>query len=68
MRREKLPLKKLIKSGFLNGLFFASTMAAFDYFTNEPFSIKKFLFHGLFFGFFMAIAFRYKYTKDNNQC
>ncbi len=68
MEREKLPLKTIIKTGLLSGLFFAVTMAAFDYFTHEPFSIMKFLFHGLFFGLLMAIAFRYKYTNNNKKC
>lgn len=65
MERERLSLISLVKNGLINGLFFAISMAAFDYFTNEPFSWKKFLFHALFFGFFMAIAFRYKYINNN---
>jgi hypothetical protein len=65
MKREKLPIKTVIKTGLLNGLLFAILMAGFDYFSNEPFSIKKFIFHFICFGFFMAISFRYKYTKEN---
>lgn len=64
MNKEKLPLKNRILTGVLQGLFFACAMAAFDYFNHELFSIKKFLFHGLFFGIAMAIAFRYKVNKE----
>ncbi|NNE32070.1 MAG: hypothetical protein HKN40_06845 [Winogradskyella sp.] len=63
MKRESLPLKDVTKNGVLNGLFFSITMAGYDYFTDEPFSIMKFVFHFISFGFFMAISFRYKYTK-----
>ena len=65
MERERLSLKSLVIKGVINGLLFAIGMAAFDFFTNEPFSWIKFLFHGIFFGLFMAIAFRYKYLKNN---
>lgn len=63
MIREKLPLKSIVMTGLLSGLFFTAAMAAYDYFTDEPFSMSKFLLHALFFGFFMGIAFRYKYMK-----
>ena len=64
MKKEKLPLKTVLLTGILNGFFFAIAMAAFDYFSHEPFSLNKFLFHFGFFGFFMAITFKYKYTRE----
>lgn len=38
-------------------------MAAFDYFSDELFSLQKFIFHGLFFRLFMPLSFRYTYKK-----
>lgn len=67
MKREKQPLRNIIKTGLINGLFFATMMALFDYFNHEPFSLPKFLFHGIGFGFFMALSFRYRYIKDNKK-
>ncbi|WP_179335054.1 hypothetical protein [Winogradskyella costae] len=61
---EKLPLKKRIISGVAIGLFYASLMAGYDYFTDEPFSLPKFLFNAFFFGLVMSYAFRYKITKN----
>lgn len=63
---EKLPLKKRIIGGLISGLCFALIMAAFDYFDNNPFSLPKFLFYALFFGFFMSFAFRHKGTKNKD--
>ncbi|MFC0604389.1 hypothetical protein [Winogradskyella pulchriflava] len=63
MDREPLPLRKIIINGIINGLAFALLMAGYDYFTDEPFSFSKFIFHFVTFGFFMAISFRYKYGK-----
>lgn len=67
MNREKLAFKEIVKIGFGNGLFFAVSMAAFDYFNDDAFSLLKFFFHFVFFGFFMAVSFRYKYTKEKNK-
>lgn len=66
MEREKLPMKTIVITGGINGLLFALFMAGFDYFNGDSFSILKFLFHFMFFGFFMAISFRYKYTKKKD--
>ena len=67
MNRVLLPIKSIIRIGLFNGLFFVVTMATFDYVSNEPLSIPKFLFHAFFFGLAMAIAFRYKYTKKEQN-
>lgn len=64
MKRELLPLKKLVLNGLIFGLFFGTMMAIFDYVNNEPFSIYQFLFYSIAYGFFMSLAFRYKYTKE----
>jgi positive regulator of sigma E activity len=66
MEREKLPLKSIVKIGLGNGFFFAVFMAVFDYFSGDSFSILKFIFHFTLFGFFMALSFRYKYTKKKD--
>ncbi|MBU2929985.1 hypothetical protein [Winogradskyella psychrotolerans] len=61
---EKLPLKKRIISGITSGLLYALLMAGYDYFTDVPFSILKFILHSVFFGLVMSYAFRYKVTKN----
>ena len=66
MDREKLPLKTMTKIGLINGVFFALSMAIFDYFNDDSFSILKFIIHFVIFGFFMALSFRYKYTKNKD--
>ncbi|WP_405572125.1 hypothetical protein [Winogradskyella sp. Asnod2-B02-A] len=63
---EKLPLKKRVIGGIFSGLFFASSLAVFDYFDNHSFSLLKYLFGGLFFGFFMSLSFRHKITKKKD--
>ena len=60
---EKLPLKKRVIGGVISGVFFATGTALFDYYDNHEFSLLKYLFSGLFFGFFMSLAFRQKVTK-----
>lgn len=60
---EKLPLKKRILGGLTFGVIYASLMAGYDYITNVPFSLPKFLFHALVFGFLMSIVFKYKTKK-----
>jgi hypothetical protein len=68
MEREPLPLKKVILTGVLNGLFFALFMAGYyHFFTDDPFSLLMFVFHFTFFGFFMALSFRYKYNKKKEN-
>lgn len=63
MEKEKLPLKTRIITGLVQGLIFAIGMEAFYYFDGDGFSIWRFLFHGSFFGFFMALAFRYRVKR-----
>ena len=63
---EKLPLKKRVVSGIGTGLLYASLMAGLDYFTDQPFSLLKFLFNAFFFGLAMSYAFRYKITKKKD--
>jgi hypothetical protein len=65
VKKEKLSVFTQIKIGIFSGLFFASIMAGFSYLNNESFSVNEFLFYFVCFGFFMAISFRYKYTKEN---
>ncbi|MDH7912581.1 hypothetical protein [Winogradskyella sp. SYSU M77433] len=67
MEREKLPLNILIRNGILFGVFFAVIMALFDFFNHKPFSVKQFIFYAISYGFFMSLAFRYKYTKKKED-
>lgn len=60
---EKLSIKKRILIGVFSGLIYSLFMAGFDYYTNEPFSLLKFIFHFVFFGLFMGIALRYTNKK-----
>ncbi|APY00234.1 hypothetical protein [Lacinutrix venerupis] len=60
---EKLSIKKRILTGVFSGLIYSLVMAGFDYYTNEPFSLLKFIFHFVFFGLFMGIALRYTNKK-----
>ncbi|MEN8901413.1 MAG: hypothetical protein ABF247_08930 [Nonlabens sp.] len=60
---EPRSLKSIFAIGIATGFFYASGMALFDYLDGSTFHIYKFLFHFIFFGFFMAIAFRKKVTK-----
>ena len=64
MNKQKLPLKTRLFSGAISGITFALVMVAFDYFSNKPFSITKFLIHFVFFGLAMSFVFSYKYTKE----
>jgi hypothetical protein len=64
MRREKLSIKRSIKIGLLSGLFFAATLAIFDYFNGSSFSIWKAVINTLVFGFVMTIFFQYQYKKE----
>ncbi|PCI34929.1 MAG: hypothetical protein COB60_05260 [Flavobacteriaceae bacterium] len=62
MKHETLKLK--IISGVLSGLIFAVLMAGFDYYDAENFSVVKFIFHAVFFGFFMGILAKDKRKKS----
>lgn len=57
-------LKSIFAIGIATGFFFASGMALFDYLEGTIFRFYKFLFNFIFFGFFMALAFRKKVTKQ----
>jgi len=63
---EKLPLQKRVLTGVIIGVFYALMMAGYDYFTEESFSLLKFVLNALFFGLVMSYAFRYKVTKKKN--
>lgn len=65
MKKEKRPLKEIIKTGIISGLVFACVMAIFDYFSKEPFSFLKFVIHFIIFGAVMSAFFKYKYTKKD---
>jgi hypothetical protein len=52
--------KELLIIGIANGLMFAIIMAVFDLFSKDPFSLSKFIYNFLFFGFFMPLVFRRK--------
>ena len=67
MEREKLPFNVLIKNGILFGISFAVMMALFDFFDHKLFSVKQFIFYAISYGFFMSLAFRYKYTKKKED-
>ena len=64
MKKEKRSTKAILLTGLIQGLFFATAMALFDFFRDIPFSILQFLFYAIFFGGAMAFMFRYKVTKD----
>lgn len=61
---ESRSLKSIFAIGIATGSFYAIGMALFDYVDGSTFHILKFLFNFLFFGFFMALAFRKKVTKQ----
>lgn len=65
MEVNKLTIRRRVLTGLLSGIAFASLMAGYDYFTDTPFSILKFLFHFMFFGLFMGIAVKYSAKKSN---
>ncbi|HZW62256.1 MAG TPA: hypothetical protein VFF15_01285 [Flavobacteriaceae bacterium] len=64
MKRTLLPLRIIIIKGLAAGFFFAAVMSIFDYLEKTAFSWKRFLIHFVSYGLFWAIAFRYKYTKE----
>ncbi len=67
MTKEKVSIEKRIIVGLLQGVFFAIAMEMYYYyFDGETFSIGRFLFHGLFFGFLMAIILRSKHKREKN--
>jgi len=63
LKKEKLPIKTVLKTGAIMGLAFAGTMAAFDWFDGKSFSILKFCLQFLIFGGIMALFNRYKPIK-----
>ena len=67
MKVEKLPLKSMIKNGIISGLIFSIGNAFYDFFTNEPFDILKFILNFLIFGITFGAIFRFKYTKEDNK-
>ena len=54
-------------SGLVNGIVFASIMAAFDYFEGEEINWSKFLFQFLFFGAMMGLMTSYSTKKRLNK-
>lgn len=66
MSVQKTPWKSRIKLGLLSGLVYAGIMAAFDYMSNEPFHVVKFIFSTIFFGAFMALTTKWMVPKNKN--
>lgn len=48
-------VKVLFKYFLINGLIFSIMNALLDYFGGDPFSIEKFIFHFVVFGFSMGL-------------
>lgn len=57
--------KYFLKIFFFIGSLFAVFKSVTFLFTEEVFSIKRVLFHGIFYGVFMAIYFTYQRNKEN---
>lgn len=64
MKTEKIPLKQRIIYGAIAGIIYAVIMELFYLNDGDSFSVWRFLFHGVFFGFFMSFFFRNKVTKE----
>ncbi|BAO56541.1 hypothetical protein NMS_2532 [Nonlabens marinus S1-08] len=62
---EKRPLKSILFTGFLCGLFNVILIAGWDYYDGEPFKPFQYFFTFLIFGSLMGFAFRHKVTKIN---
>ncbi|WP_417871972.1 hypothetical protein [Winogradskyella sp.] len=66
MKKEPIPLKKVIINGVINGLIFTLFMEGYyNFFTEDKFSLLRVFIHFFAFGFFMALIFRYQYRKKN---
>ena len=63
MKREWLPTKYFIKNGLIGGSIYAFSNAIFDYTDEIPFSITKFIYNFVVFGFLIAIFFSHKEKK-----
>jgi len=48
-------IKNFLKYFVINGLIFSIMNALLDYFGGDPFSIEKFIFHFVVFGFSMGL-------------
>jgi len=59
-------IKLKIRTGVLSGLIFAVIMAGFEFYDENKFSVLKFIFHAVIFGFFMGLMARDKSKKNTN--
>ncbi|WP_157514609.1 hypothetical protein [Mangrovimonas sp. TPBH4] len=64
MKRELLPLRKIVSIGFWGGLFIAGSTALYCFYIDDPISLGHFIFLFLGNGLWLSLAFRYKYTKN----
>jgi len=64
VKTEKLPLKKRVKYGVIAGFFYAIIMELFYLSDGDSFSVLRFLFHGVFFGLFMALVSGFRVKKE----
>jgi len=59
-------IKLKIRTGVLSGLIFAVIMAGFEFYDEEKFSVLKFIFHAVIFGFFMGLMARDRSKKNTD--
>jgi len=68
MKKQPVPLKKVIINGLLNGLIFTLFMEVYyNFFTDDKFSLLRVFIHFFAFGFFSALTFRYQYQYRNKK-
>ena len=67
MEKELLPVKTIIKNGFISGLIYVIGSLIIDYFTDEPFSWVKYIVNFIIFGTIMAMFFRYRYVRTKEE-
>lgn len=60
--KETTKLK--IRTGVLSGLLFAVIIAGFNFYDEDKFSVLKFIFHAVIFGFFIGLMARGKSKKN----
>ncbi|WP_243472102.1 hypothetical protein [Winogradskyella sp. MH6] len=68
MKKQPVPLKKVIINGLLNGLIFTLLMEVYyHYFTDDKFSLLRVFYYFFAFGVFSALTYRYQYQYRNKK-
>ncbi len=53
--------------GFVSGFLFATLVAGFDYYNDNPFDFSKFIFQFILFGLFQSLIIFPKAKKTTNE-